>query len=221
MAATDHWPTRHPPYEGASILPFRGARPTDLAQGSTDVVPHAQPPQAAFASFEELFVAEATSIIALLHALTGQRAAAEDIAQEAFARAYRNWGRIASYERPGAWVRRVAINLAISEGRRRTREMKATTRLAAMRQRTVAGADEELQLTDATTHLWTLVRKLPPQQRAAVTLHYVNDCSVRDIALILGCAEGTAKANLHRGRATLGSQLADRRPDDAPIETSP
>jgi RNA polymerase sigma-70 factor (ECF subfamily) len=56
---------------------------------------------------------------------------------------------------------------------------------------------------------WSLVRRLPDRQAAAVALYYLDDLSVADIADALGCAEGTAKAHLHQARQTLGQQLRD------------
>jgi len=55
---------------------------------------------------------------------------------------------------------------------------------------------------------------LPRRQAAAVTLHYLEDRPVTEVANILGCAEGTAKAHLHKGRATLAKLLDVQ--EDAP-----
>jgi RNA polymerase sigma-70 factor (ECF subfamily) len=58
------------------------------------------------------------------------------------------------------------------------------------------------------------VRRLPARQAAAVALHYLEDRPVTEVASILGCAEGTAKAHLHKGRTNL-AKLLDV-PEDAP-----
>ena len=63
-------------------------------------------------------------------ALSGSRWGAEDLAQEAFLAAHRDWGRIGSYQQPAAWVRRVVANLAVSAFRRRVAETKALARIA-------------------------------------------------------------------------------------------
>jgi len=63
------------------------------------------------------------------YALTGSWEAAEDATQEAFLRAHRDWERVGRYDQPGAWVRRVAANLAVSALRRRLAEAKALLRL--------------------------------------------------------------------------------------------
>jgi len=54
------------------------------------------------------------------------------------------------------------------------------------------------------------VRKLPDRQAQAVALYYLEDCSVAEIALALGCAEATVRVHLHRGRQTLGRALGLR-----------
>jgi DNA-directed RNA polymerase specialized sigma24 family protein len=64
--------------------------------------------------FEHFYLEEYPRVVKLAYALSGSRMAAEDIAQEAFLRAYRDWDRVGSYEHRVAWVRRVAANLATS-----------------------------------------------------------------------------------------------------------
>lgn len=65
------------------------------------------PPSAAEAapSFDEFFRAEYPGLVVLLTAMSGSRAAAEELAQEAMLRAHVRWDRISRYDRPGAWVR--------------------------------------------------------------------------------------------------------------------
>ena len=61
-------------------------------------------------TFEDFFRDQYPRLVPVLQALTGDRGLAEDLAQESFAKAQRDWDRIARYDRPGAWVRRVALN---------------------------------------------------------------------------------------------------------------
>ena len=58
--------------------------------------------------FEHFYLREYRGVVELAYALSGNRAGAEDIAQEAFLRAHRDWQRVGHYQHPGAWVRRVA-----------------------------------------------------------------------------------------------------------------
>jgi RNA polymerase sigma-70 factor, ECF subfamily len=151
--------------------------------------------------FEHFYLQEYPRVVALVYGLSGSRAGAEDIAQEAFLRAYRDWDRIGSYEHQAAWVRRVAANLATSGLRRRLVEARALARLAARRQPAVD------PMPDDNAGFWRAVRALPPRQAQAVALYYLEDLSLQQIATVLGCAEGTVKAHLAKARRTLARRL--------------
>jgi RNA polymerase sigma-70 factor (sigma-E family) len=158
--------------------------------------------------FEYFYLQEYPKVVALAHALSGSRAGAEDIAQEAFLRAYQDWDRVGSYEYQAAWVRRVAANLATSGLRRRLVEARALTRLARRWQPTV----EALAAGDA--EFWAAVRTLPRRQAQAVALYYFQDLSVQQTATVLGCSEGTVKAHLAKARRTLARRLQPGPPED-------
>ncbi|CAN5637686.1 SigE family RNA polymerase sigma factor [soil metagenome] len=149
--------------------------------------------------FEEFFTREYPRLVVLLTAVTGRRGVAEEIAQEALIRAHQRWRRVSRYERPTAWVRRVALNLASNQRARQRTEDRTLRRLGD--QRTSEGPD------DGDDGFWALVRQLPDRQGAAVALYYLEDRPVAEVAAILGCAEGTAKAHLHKGRASLARLL--------------
>ena len=151
--------------------------------------------------FEHFYLQEYPTVVALAHVLSGSRAGAEDIAQEAFLRAYRDWNRVGSYEHQAAWVRRVAANLASSGLRRRLVEARALARLAARRE----PALDVLPADNA--DFWRAVRALPPRQAQAVALYYLEDLSIQQTAAVLDCAEGTVRAHLARARSALARRL--------------
>jgi RNA polymerase sigma-70 factor, ECF subfamily len=151
--------------------------------------------------FEHFYLEEYPGVVKLVYALSGSRAGAEDIAQEAFLRAYQDWERVGSYEHQAAWVRRVAANLATSGLRRRLAEARALTRLAGRRE----PALEPLSAEEA--DFGRALRALPRRQAQAVALFYVEDLSVQQIAVVLDCAEGTVKAHLARARQALARRL--------------
>lgn len=72
-------------------------------------------------------------LVGQLFSVTGSLEQAEDVVQEAFIRALDRWPRIQAYDVPVLWVRRVAINLAVSEIRRLRRRAAALLRLGAQR----------------------------------------------------------------------------------------
>jgi RNA polymerase sigma-70 factor (sigma-E family) len=158
--------------------------------------------------FEYFYLQEYPKVVALAYALSGSRPGAEDIAQEAFLRAYRDWDRVESYEHQAAWVRRVAANLATSGLRRRLVEARALTRLAGRREPTVDPMSAE------NAEFWAAVRALPARQSQAVALYYFQDLSVQQTATVLGCTEGTVKAHLAKARRTLARRLQLEKPED-------
>jgi RNA polymerase sigma-70 factor (ECF subfamily) len=155
--------------------------------------------------FEDFFLREFTSVVGLAYVLSGSSLAAEDLAQEAFMAAQRDWTRIGGYDNPGAWVRKVVANKAKSAFRNRTRELGAMIRLA-LKWGVAPGVYE---LPSDHAEVWSAVRTLPRRQQQVVALHYLEGYTLRDIAATLSIAEGTVKAHLHQGRNALKQQLGD------------
>ena len=152
--------------------------------------------------FAWLFRDEYPAIVRTAYLMLGDRAAAEDVAQEAFARLYARWRRVSRYERPGAWVRRVAIRLA-SRARRRPAALQLSHDAPGPVQ---AGPDPDLQRA---------LLALPANQRAAVVLHYLGDLPVAEVAELMGVAPSTARVHLHRARKRLATLLGEESNDVA------
>ncbi len=152
--------------------------------------------------FRRFYEEEVGEILAYLIATTGDRWVAEELAQETFARAYRNWDTVRHYDSPGGWTHTVAHNLAMSRFRRLGAEARAMLRLRGLRQQTT-----DVEPTSHDGEFWAEVRRLPDRQAQAVALHYLEDRPVAEIARIMGCAESTAKVHLHRGRRRLADRL--------------
>jgi RNA polymerase sigma-70 factor (ECF subfamily) len=152
-------------------------------------------------TFEEFYVRAYPAVVALAFALSGSRSGSEDLAQEAFLAAHRDWDRVGTFERPDVWVRRVVSNKSMSMFRRRYAEARALTRFA-MR---TASTLPELTADDA--EFWAAVRSLPRRQAQVIALRYVDDRTVPEIAEILGTAEGTVKKHLHDGRRAVVGKL--------------
>jgi len=153
--------------------------------------------------FERFYEREFRSVVGLAYALSGSRVASEDLAQEAFIAAHRNWEKVGSYDKPEAWVRRVVSNLSVSRFRRRATEVKALTRLAGFGNQTTSLPE----LPDEADEFWSNVRKLPKRQAQVIALHYLEDRPVSEIAEILDCSPSTVKVHLHKGRHRLAERL--------------
>lgn len=154
--------------------------------------------------FESFYQREFRCVVGLAYALSGSRWAAEDLAQEAFIAAHRKWDRIGEYDSPGAWVRRVVANMAVSLYRKRVSEARAMARVAMQRQEVLPGLDPE------DDEFWAEVRALPKRQAQAIALHYLEDRPIAEVADILDCSPSTAKVHLHKGRVRLAERLKTR-----------
>jgi RNA polymerase sigma-70 factor (ECF subfamily) len=150
-----------------------------------------------FAAFYE---ASYERLVVQLFAVTANLQDAQDVVQEAFARAFVRWQRLRAYDLPAAWVRRVAFHLAL-QGLRRARR---TLSLPGQPPRLAA---DQLELVDA-------LGRLPLRYRQVLALHYLADLPVEEIARDLTLPVGTIKSRLARARQHLAAQLADGRETD-------
>ena len=154
--------------------------------------------------FDQFYASHFAALGVQLYAYYGDRAEAQDIAQEAFCRAWQRWPQVSSYEDPVAWVRKVAWRLAISRWRR------ARTALAFVRRQREEHVPE---VSPDRVALASALATLPASQRRAVVLHYLAGMQVAEIATQEGVADGTVKSWLHRARTALATQLTEHSPE--------
>lgn len=154
--------------------------------------------------FETFYREHFRPVVALVYSLSGSRWAAEDIAQDVFLQAHRDWDRIGRFDSPAGWVRTVAVNAARSRFRRLGAETRALRRWFGMQP--TAFPEVEAPFDE----FWAEVRRLPKRQAQVIALHYLSDMSVADIAAALGIAESTVKSSLAKGRASLATRLEHR-----------
>jgi RNA polymerase sigma-70 factor, ECF subfamily len=159
--------------------------------------------------FDGFFRSEYRRVVALASVLCGRTGVAEELAQDAFVSAYRHWDRISRYDDPGAWVRRVVVNLATSALRRRSREVRALARLARRRppEPAALGVDDDF---------WQAVRDLSRRQAQCVALRYLEDRTDDEIAEVLGIAPATVRVHLHAARSALAARLAETLDEEEP-----
>ena len=146
--------------------------------------------------------------------LLGDPAEAEDAVQEALARACTGLERLRDPAAQGAWFYRVLTNHCMRTMRRR-RWLGALSQLwsSAREEEQLArpGADRELAAAQGNARLLLALRELPPRQRAAVILRHGHDCSVDEIATLLGIGSGSVKTHLLRGLRRLREALGGTR----------
>jgi RNA polymerase sigma-70 factor (sigma-E family) len=147
-------------------------------------------------------------LVRSLASYTGDPALAEELAQEALARAWERWDRVQRMDAPSMWVYRTALNLARSAFRRRGAERRALARLAGRE------ATPEADRADIVA-VRTAILELPPRQRAAVVLRYHADLSVEETADVLQCAPGTVKALTSQAISRMRAQFEPELTEDA------
>jgi RNA polymerase sigma-70 factor (ECF subfamily) len=150
--------------------------------------------------FDSFYLASRDRLVLQVAALTGDPAEALDHVQEAFIRAWTRWDRISGYDDPEGWVRRVAVNQAVSRWRRARRVLLRP-----------AADDQRIHLDPEQQSLIAALRRLSPREREAVVLHHLVGYSVEEIATELSVPTGTVKSWLSRGRARLERELTFRR----------
>ncbi len=152
------------------------------------------------AAFEILVRQYQQEIYRLAHRMTRNAEDAKDLAQEAFVQAYRSLGAFRGESRFSTWLYRIAVNLCLNHLKWISRQDPAEVngRLADQREDSLA-----VLLTDERDRaLSEAIEALPPQQKATLTLRVQQGLSHREIAQVLDCSEGTAKANyFHAVRA--------------------
>ncbi len=149
-------------------------------------------------------------LVAALYALTGDFAEAQDLVQEAYARALARPKVFLDVADPEAWLRTVAVNLARTRWRRR-RLFDTLVRTGRVNRtpESVPGADPNR------VALVAALQQLSRPTREAIVLHHLADMSVYEVAEALGVPVGTVKARLSRGRTMLATLLNDRADEPA------
>ncbi len=149
--------------------------------------------------FERVFRSAYPSVLRTAFLVLHDRGRAEEVTQDAFLRLYERWPKAVSYEHPAAWVRKVVVRDAIRRAERERRQL-------------VASVLPERGRTDSLPDLDLLaaVAALPPRQRAAVALYYLEDRPVDEIADLMEVSVSTVKQHLFQARGRLSDALGGR-----------
>ena len=131
--------------------------------------------------------------------ILGDRHDAQDLTQEALARAYARWSRVGPYDE--AWITRVATNLALGH-------VRAQQRAARRRPDPAPPSAAPETVVAQRRELVALLQALPKRQREVVALRYLADLPEAEVAAALGCSVGTVKQHASRGLAALRAAVA-------------
>ncbi len=158
-------------------------------------------------AFCAFYAEHVRDVLGLVIAVHRDLESSKEITQEAFERAWQRWDRVVRLDRPGAWVRRVALNLARSRYRRLRSEIAVVARMRRRR----SAADPVPVDTPVDGSIWDEVRRLPRRQAQVVALTYVDDLDSNGVAEVLGIDAATVRTHLTRARRSLGQRLEEPR----------
>ena len=159
------------------------------------------------AAFAALVEGNRARVETVVERMVGEEA--EDLVQEALLRAYLGLSQLRDPARFGAWLCGIAVNLAKMRLRRRALEARLFV------EPTSDGGFEERELLQLVRNA---VDVLPPGQRDAVLMHYIDGLSCEEVAVLLGSSPGAIRVRLHRARQQLREQLATLAPPPTPKE---
>lgn len=184
-----------------------GVAPVDR-QAERDLVARCQ--RGDLGAFEELYHAHAGRLYGVALRLLGNQADADDMLQEIFLAAHRKLSTFRGESALGTWLYRLATNLCLDHLRSRAGRSRQVT----------DSIEDEPGLTDASSQglaertvtrmdLERALARLPDGCRAAFVLHDIEGLEHREIAEVLGIAEGTSKSQVHKARLKLRALLAE------------
>ena len=157
-------------------------------------------------TFEEFAATRMPGVLRFAAVLTGDRADAEDLAQEVLARVYSRWGRIGGLDRPDLYVRKMMLNEYLSWRRRSARQIPAG---AGTLEQASTASDHAQQYIER-EELLAELGKLSRQQRVVLVLRYYEDQGDAEIAELLGCSRGTVRSHASRALAALRVHMSPR-----------
>ncbi|HMK63075.1 MAG TPA: SigE family RNA polymerase sigma factor [Acidimicrobiales bacterium] len=162
------------------------------------------------------FVDESTgSLLRTAYLVTGDLGLAEDLVQECLFKIARRWTRVVSMDSPKAYARRVLVNSALDDSKRRSRHRAELERRSPsdpavplwwdseISWGAVSAADDRLELIGA-------LGELARRQRAVLVLRYFDDLTESDVASVLGCSTGTVKSTTSRALEKMRQLLPSR-----------
>jgi RNA polymerase sigma-70 factor (sigma-E family) len=181
----------------SAALYWPGPAPPD--QGANQDADAAADAEAAIAA---LYRAQAVGLIRLAYVMLGDRAAAEDVVQDAFFGLYRRWDWLTDPSGALPYVRSSVLNGCRTALRRRALGHRIT-----MYQPPSGSAEAAVLSREEREEVMRAVRRLPDRQREALVLRFYLDLPDLEIARIMGIRPGTVRSAMHRALKALGHLL--------------
>ena len=163
-----------------------------------------EPRAAEVALFEEFFHAERTRLFGALAVMSGNRAEAEEVMQEAFLRVWERWDRVSAMGSPEGFLYRTAMNVYRSRLRRAAVVIRKATNL--LRE------DDALSAVEIRDEVARLLRALTPREREAIVLTSYLGFSTEEAGRLLGIRANTVRVLTSRARNSLRRQIQEEQP---------
>lgn len=157
-------------------------------------------------AFATLYEHYARKVYQTAYLITGDRAVAEEVMQEAFAQTFRTIGGLREPAAFSTWLYRMVVRQARRVAGRERSQHLLGDHLALAAAPVVPDTQDRSVLRQV---LWDAIRTLPGQMRTVIVFHYYHDRSVAEIAVLMEVPEGTVKSWLHRARAQLGRLIGE------------
>ncbi|MDQ1143221.1 MAG: RNA polymerase sigma factor SigW [Bacillus sp. (in: firmicutes)] len=166
-------------------------------------------------AFGEIVEIYKNSVYQLCYRMLGNRHEAEDVAQEAFIRAYVNIKSFNQDLKFSTWLFRIATNLCIDRMRKKKPDYYLDAEVAGTEGLTMYAQvpsntplpEKEVESLELHETVQQEILKLPEKYRSAIVLKYIEELSLNEISEILDLPLGTVKTRIHRGREALRQQL--------------
>ena len=180
----------------APVLPM-----SDPADGFSATFVSADP---AAREFEDRLRDSGSLAFRVAYSVLRHRQDAEDVAQEAFAKAHRSFGQLRDRERFRAWLVRTAWRLALD---RKRADKRRTAREIAAVEPDPPTTDHIVADRERAAHLWNAIDALPDKLRVAIVLSGIEGHDTREVASLLDIPEGTVRSRLFLARRALAEKL--------------
>ena len=175
---------------------------SDLVDGYPETLVGAQDDQAL--EFEARLRDSGTLAFRVAYGVLRHREDAEDVAQDAFAKAFRNFGQLRDRERFRAWLVRTAWRLAID---RRRGDIRRVVREETVAPESEASTEQVASTRERAAHLWAAIDALPEKLRVVIVLSGIEGHDAREVGALLGIPEGTVRSRLFTARKALAERL--------------
>ena len=158
-------------------------------------------------AFEQLFELYKCKALRTVYLMTRNNNVSEDIVQEAFVTCYTSIKKLKNPEYFKTWFYRILTRVAWRYMEKERRLVPVEDIFEKVENYCEESSLEKLEQKESSTLLYQEVLKLQPELQTTVILYYYNEFSIKEIAKIMGCLEGTVKSRLYTGRRRLKTNL--------------